>query len=82
MHYKHLISYVIIYVLNRKKPTNINKLVLQELPSNIALHIKNILSFWVWIKTDTNPLHYMIINKYYVNMNLFTIIVLVEFCNY
>ncbi len=77
MHYKLPISYVIIYVLIKKRPTNTNKLVLQELPFSIALHIENILSFWV--RTKTNFFHYIIIDNYYVNMNLFTIIILVEF---
>jgi hypothetical protein len=80
MHYKLPISYVIIYVLIKKRPTNTNKLVLQELPFSIALHIENILSFWV--RTKTNFFHYIIIDNYYVNMNLFTIIILVEFFNY
>jgi len=73
-HCKLLIS--ITYVLSRERPRNTNKSILQELPFSITLHIENILSFWVWVRTYTNLLHCINIDKYYVNMNLFTIIVL------
>jgi hypothetical protein len=45
MHCKLQIFYVIIYVLSIKRPININKVILQELPSNITFHIENILNF-------------------------------------
>jgi hypothetical protein len=64
MHCKLLISYVIIYVLSIERPTNINKSILQELPFSITLHIKNILSFSIWVRTNTNLHHCILIDKF------------------
>jgi len=77
MHCKLLIS--ITYVLSKEGLTNTNKLVLQELPFSIALHIDNIFELLNLLRTYTNLFHCIIIDKYNVNMNLFTIIELVEF---
>jgi hypothetical protein len=72
LHIENILSFSFWVKINTK----------QELLFSIALHIENILSFSIWGRINTKLLHYIIIDKYYVNMNLFTIIVQVAFCNY